>query len=78
MQTAMQPQGVQAAIERVNTKGAMIYQETSKGLELIEQSNVDIANELTDMIVNANYYKANLKTIQTSENMLASLLDIKA
>jgi flagellar hook protein FlgE len=78
MQTAMQPQGVQAAIEKVNTKGTMIYEETSNGLELIEQSNVDLANELTDMTVNADYYKANLKTIQTSDNILASLLDIKA
>jgi flagellar hook protein FlgE len=77
-QTAMQPQGVKATVEKVKNEGTAVYKETNNGLELIEQSNVDLAGELTDMRVNANYYKANLKTIQTSDEMLASLLDIKA
>jgi flagellar hook protein FlgE len=77
-QTTMQPQGVQATVEKVNTQGPMVYKETNNGLELIEQSNVDMASELIDMGMNANLYKANLKTIQTSDKMLASLLDIKA
>ena len=77
-QTATQPQGVQATVEKVKTEGPMVYKETNGGLELIEQSNVDLVSELTDMRVNANYYKANLKTIQAADEMLASLLDIKA
>jgi flagellar hook protein FlgE len=77
-QATMQPQGVQATVEKVNIEGGSVYKETNNGLELIEQSNVDLASELTDMSVNANYYKANLKTIQTADQMMASLLDIRA
>jgi flagellar hook protein FlgE len=77
-QTTMQPQGVRATVERVNSEGSMVYKETNNGLELIEQSNVDLTSELTDMGMNANLYKANLKTILTSDKMLASLLDIEA
>jgi flagellar basal-body rod protein FlgC len=77
-QTTMEPQGVQATVEKINGEGPRVYKETNNGLELIEQSNVDPASELTDMGINSTLYKANLKTIQTSDRMLASLLDIKA
>jgi flagellar hook protein FlgE len=72
------PQGVSAQAEKVNTPGPSIYEQTNNGNELVEQSNVDLANELTDMTVTSNYYQANLKTIQTSDQMLGSLLNIKA
>jgi flagellar hook protein FlgE len=74
----MQPQGVNAVVEKVNGEGPKIYQETINGSELIEQSNVDLVNELTDMTLNSNYYKANLKTIQTFDKMFENILDIKA
>ena len=76
---AAQPQGsVVATVSTVNTEGPTAYQETSSGLEPIEQSNVDLVSELTDMTMNADAYKANLKTIQTADQMSKSLLDIKA
>jgi flagellar hook protein FlgE len=76
---SMQPQGgVKATVAKVNSQGPMVYKETNSGIELIEQSNVDLVNEMTDMTLNADYYKANLKTIQASDQMTKSLLDIKA
>ncbi len=72
------PQGVAATVEKVDIQGPSVYEQTSNGLELTEQSNVDLADELTGMTVNSDNYKANLKTIQTSNQMLGSLLDIKA
>jgi flagellar basal-body rod protein FlgC len=76
---SMQPQGgVKATVAKVNSQGPMVYKETNNGIELIEQSNVDLVNEMTDMTLNTDYYKANLKTIQTSDQMTKSLLDIKA
>jgi flagellar hook protein FlgE len=75
---ATPPQGgVKATVAKVNTQGPMA-EETNGGTGSIEQSNVDLVSELTDMRVNADYYKANLKTIQTSDQMSKSLLDIKA
>jgi flagellar basal-body rod protein FlgC len=73
-----EPQGVQVQTERVETPGPMIYEQTSKGMELIEQSNVDIAQELPEMNINAQMYKANLKTLQAADEMLGSLLKTKA
>lgn len=69
-----EPQGVQVQTERVESPGPMVYEQTSSGLELIEQSNVDIAEELPAMSLNAHFYKANLKTLQVADEMLGSLL----
>ena len=73
-----EPQGVQVQTERVDTPGPMTYEQTSKGMGLVEQSNVDIAQELPEMSVNAQFYKANLKTLQVADEMLGSLLKTKA
>ncbi|MEG0370827.1 MAG: flagellar hook-basal body complex protein [Clostridium sp.] len=43
----------------------------------LEMSNVDLANEFTDMIVTSRSYQANSKTIQTSDEMLQELLNLK-
>jgi flagellar hook protein FlgE len=42
----------------------------------VEASNVDLAEEFTDSIATQSGYKANLKTIQTHDEMLGTLLDI--
>ena len=41
----------------------------------VEASNVDLATELTSTITTRSAYKANLKTIQTADEMLGNLLD---
>ncbi|KMT21707.1 flagellar hook protein FlgE [Clostridium cylindrosporum] len=43
----------------------------------LEMSNVDLANEFTDMIVTSRSYQANSKTITTSDEMLQELLNLK-
>lgn len=75
---SVEPQGVKAEVERMETPGTQIYEETNNGLELIEQSNVDLTNELPQMMLDVNHYKANLKTIQATDEMFSSLLDTKA
>ncbi len=42
----------------------------------IEMSNVDLATELTDMIITSRAYQANSKTISTSNEMLQHLLNM--
>ncbi len=76
--SSQQQDGVKANVEKIETPGSMILEETQSGQELIEQSNVDLGNELPQMMLDANYYKANLKTIQATDEMLGSLLDLKA
>lgn len=76
--SSVEPQGVQAQAQRVETPGAMSYEQTSDGMALIEQSNVDLSEELPQMSLNARFYEANLKTLQVTDEMLGSLLKIKA
>ena len=44
---------------------------------LLEMSNVDLAEQFTDMIVTQRGFQSNSKTIQTSDQMLQELLTLK-
>ena len=72
------PQGVNASVETVDSPGTMMLEDTNDGSKFVELSNVDLAEELPDSQVNARFYQANLKTLQTADEMTENLLDIKA
>ncbi len=72
------PQGVQANVETVDSPGNIRLEETANGQEQVELSNVDLAEELPDSQLNARFYQANLKMVQTADEMTQNLLDIKA
>ena len=76
--TTVDPTGVKAQVEKVETPGATVYEETSKGYDQVELSNVDLGTEITDMNFNSTMYKANLKTIETVNEMTGELLNLKA
>ncbi len=76
--TNMDPQGVKAQVTKVSTPGTSVFQETNTGMELIELSNVDLATEFVDMNLNSTMYKANLKTIETVNDMTGTLLNLKS
>lgn len=44
---------------------------------VIEMSNVDLANEFTEMIITSRAYQANSRSITTSDEMLQELLNLK-
>lgn len=77
-ESAEPQQGVKAQVDTVEISGNYAYQETEAGGELTELSNVNMAEEMTDMNLNSRMYQANLKTIQTADEMTENLLDIKA
>ena len=68
--------GVSVNIEQVDTPG--FPKETIRDDQVVptESSNVDLAEELTEMIPTKTAYSANLKTLRTREEMMGSLLDI--
>lgn len=76
--STMEPQGVAVETQRVDTPGAFVYEPTNNGMELVEQSNVDLGQELPEMNVNSRFYQANLKTLQVADEMLGSLIKTKA
>ncbi len=75
---SIDPQGVQAQVGKTATGGPTVYQEGNSTAELVELSNVDMGSELTEMGLNSSFYKANLETIQVEDEMLGSLLKIRA
>lgn len=44
----------------------------------LEASNVDMAKEIIDNMSNLRYLQANVKTVQTSDEMLGNILDLKS
>jgi len=72
------PQGVRAEVNTVATPGPRVFQETEAGMDLVELSNVDLASELVDMNLNSTLYKANLKTIESVNEMTGALLKLKS
>ncbi|MCB2183467.1 MAG: flagellar biosynthesis protein FlgC [Desulfobulbaceae bacterium] len=71
-QNAVSPQ-----ITRVETPGPLVYEQTSKGSELVEKSNVEISEEIPQAMVNKRAYQANVKMVQVADELIGSLLDIK-
>jgi flagellar basal-body rod protein FlgC len=78
LQTTTAAGGVRSVTEKVTAPGHILYEETNNGSELIELSNVELAAEMPDMNLNATMFKASLKAIETTDEMLGSLLQIKA
>lgn len=75
--SSAEPQGFQVRTERIEIPGPVSYDLGSNGIELVEQSNVDIVEELPAMSLNAHFYKANLKTLQVADEMLGTLFKTK-
>jgi len=71
-----EPAGVTVTLQKINTPGPQVYEETEEGLTLVEKSNVDLAQEMTDLTVTQRSWQAMTKTIQTQDEMLGTILDI--
>ncbi|MFW8601877.1 flagellar basal body rod C-terminal domain-containing protein [Desulfobacterota bacterium M19] len=68
---------VSAYVQRLNTPGPLVHEQTPRGDTLVEKSNVELTEELPALLLNRRFFQANIKTIQTADQMLGSLLDIK-
>ncbi|MBU1140182.1 MAG: flagellar basal body protein [Proteobacteria bacterium] len=73
-----EPQGAKSSVEKIDTPGAMSYEQTSGGLQFTELSNVDLGQELPESTTTVRFYQANLKTLQVADEMMGSLLKLKA
>ena len=68
--------GVQVNVQRVNTPGIRYKVFEGDRLVEIESSNVNLEEEIPEMMITQRTYEANLKVLQTRNEMLGSLLDI--
>jgi flagellar hook protein FlgE len=68
--------GVSSQVQKIQTPGPAKEVYRAERVEEVESSNVDLAEELTEMIPTQAAYTANIQSLRTSDKMLGSLLDI--
>jgi len=70
--------GVRVDITQVNTPGHSITENQGVQERVVESSNVDLTEELTEIIPIQIGYQANLKSVMAQDKMLGNLFDITA
>jgi len=66
-----------ARAEKINTPGPLVQKQATDGsIEMVEMSNVELTEEIPNLALSRRFYQANLKTVQTEDQMLGSLMDI--
>ncbi len=68
--------GVNVLVERVDSPGPETVSREDGQEVKRELSNVDLTEEMTEMVVAKNGYGANLKALETQDEMLGAALDI--
>jgi flagellar basal-body rod protein FlgC len=74
---ALENGGVLPVIQRNESAGPSILNNTGYGPAQLELSNVDLGEETVNQIIGQRGFEANLQAIKTADDMLGSLLDIK-
>ncbi len=69
-------ESVQAEIERSGSQGYPAVNPSNIQTDEKEPSNVDLAEEIPQTILTQSGYSANLKAIQTHDEMIGMVLDI--
>lgn len=67
---------VKVEINKVETPGPVVMEETAEGAAQRELSNVDPAEEIPQALVAEKMFAANAKVLETGEEMIGSLLDV--
>lgn len=70
--------GVRAETVQPNAPGYSDMPEAVNGRPDKEPSDVDMAEEITQAALTKRFYQANLKMVETQDEMLATVLDILA
>ena len=74
---AVESGGVRSAIQKDETAGPTILNNTGYGPAQLELSNVDLAEESVNQILGQRGFEANIQTIKTADEILGTILDIK-
>ena len=75
--TEGQRNDVAVAVEKIDIPGPIINEVNGKETIEKELSNVNLAEEIPQTIIAQRSYEANLKTLQTQDEMLKNIIDIK-
>lgn len=69
--------GVLPVVQNDASAGLARLKDTAQGPGHVELSNIDLGEETVSQIVAQRGFEANLRTLQTADNRLGSILDIK-
>jgi flagellar basal-body rod protein FlgC len=69
--------GVLPVIQKDNAAGPMVLKDLGQGPSQVELSNVDLGQEAVNLIIGQRGFEANLRTLQTADLVLGSILDIR-
>lgn len=69
--------GVLPVLQKDTSPGPAVLKDTAQGSIQVELSNVDLGEEAVNQIIAQRGFEANLRTLQTADNMLGSMLDMK-
>ena len=67
---------VRVDVERIESPGVSVADVEKDGEKEKELSNVDLTEEISEMIITKHGYRANLKAVETQDEMLGATLDI--
>jgi flagellar hook protein FlgE len=73
-----EPSGVRNTYDRVDTPGPLVSQSTGTGQDIVELSNVELAEEMPQMNVSLRGLQSNTAAVRTEDEMLGTILDMKA
>ncbi len=76
--STVQPHGVKAEVQQVETAGPSALKQTAQGEQSVERSNVDIGEEMVNLLSGQRGYEASLRTLKTAAKMVGSLIDVVA
>ena len=74
---AVETGGVLPVIQKNQSAGPFILNNTGYGPAQLELSNVDLAEEAVNQIIGQRGFEANIQTVKTADEMLGTILDIK-
>jgi flagellar basal-body rod protein FlgC len=69
--------GVLPVVHKDDSAGPAVLRDTAHGQTQVELSNVDLGEEAVNQVVAQRGFEANLRTLQTADDMLGSILDMK-
>ena len=74
---ALETGGVRSVIQKDETAGSAILNDTGYGPAQFELSNGDLGEEIVNQIIGQRGFEANLQVLKAADNMLGRILDIK-
>jgi flagellar basal-body rod protein FlgC len=63
-------------VEKIETPGSQVYEQTAEGSTVVEKSNVDLVEEIPQAMINKRNFQANIKMLQIGDEMTGYLIDM--